>query len=114
MGGNNKESSIIEIFCTSMEFQDLAEATGYGIEEEGIPYRINFEAIKQGEVYDICHRNGIGVTIHIDEGVVAVFYRQLKEHKPLFDYHVKELEIAKTIGKNAARIIKKKPFIEII
>jgi len=49
----------------------------------------------------------------VSEERVSVFTRQLKKPGPLFDYMVTENEIAKTIGKNAARIVKNKPFIDL-
>jgi hypothetical protein len=106
-------SSKIVIYCTTVEDQHLAEATGYGIEEEGLPYEIRNGPISQEEVCNTCHRDGIGVAVHIQGGIVSVFCRQLKEQKPLFLWEEPDLEFARMIGKNAARIIKKKPFVDI-
>lgn len=103
----------IEIFCGSPRAELLARMVGYGIEEEGLPYQITVGEILWTEVYAACHSPGLGVAILVDEGNVSVFTRQLQEKRPLFDFPIQgeEREKAKTVGKNAARIIKNKPFI---
>ena len=108
----NNSLPVIEILCEDGQ-QGLAEAVGYGIEEEGLPYHINYGAFTPSDAYDICHGVGLGVSILIREGTVSVFTRQLQEKRPLFDYPVRNVEMAKSIGKNAARIIKNKPFIDL-
>lgn len=103
----------IEIYCENPESQLLAEAVGYGIEEEGLPYKIITEKLTVAEAYEITKRAGLGVVTTVSVEQVAVFARQLKKPGPLFDYKVTENEMAKTIGKNAARIVKNKPFLDM-
>lgn len=103
----------IEIYCSDPESELLAEAVGYGIEEEGLPYNIIMEKLTPIEAYELTKRAGLGVVAMVSEERVAVFTRQLKKPGPLFDDMVTENEIAKTIGKNAARIVKNKPFFEM-
>ena len=103
----------IEIYCGDPGSQFLAEAVGYGIEEEGLPYRIITEQLTQPEAYELTKRAGLGVVAIVSVERVTVFARQLKKPQPLFDYMVTENETAKTIGKNAARIVKNKPFLEV-
>ena len=109
----NNSLPVIEILCAEAGSQDLAEAVGYGIEEEGLPYHITCGAFTSSDVYELCHGVGLGVSILIREGTVSVFTRQLQEKRPLFAYPVRSVEMAKAIGKNAARIIKNKPFIDL-
>ena len=103
----------IEIYCRDPESQLLAESVGYGIEEEGLPYKIIAEKLTVAEAYELTKRAGLGVVAMVSAEQVVVFTRQLKKPGPLFDYSVTENEMAKTIGKNAARIVKNKPFLEM-
>ncbi len=103
----------IEIYCGDPEAQFLAEAVGHGIEEEGLPYKIITEKLTHLEAYELTKRAGLGVVATVSEERVAVFTRQLKKPGQLFDDTVTENETAKTIGKNAARIVKNKPFLEM-
>ena len=103
----------IEIICNSLEFEYLADAVGYGIEEEGLPYHISVGESANLDAYEHSQSSGLGVAVGVEERTIAVYCRQLKEEKPLFEYTVTEPEMAKTIGKNAARIIKNKPFIDM-
>lgn len=103
----------IEIYCNDLESEFLAKAVGYGIEEEGLPYKIITEKLTVAEAYELTKRAGLGVVAMVSAERVTVFTRQLKMSGPLFDYSVTENETAKTIGKNAARIVKNKPFLEM-
>lgn len=109
----NNSLPVIEILSSEEGQQGLAEAVGYGIEEEGLPYHITCGVYTRSDAYEICHGVGLGVSILIRAGTVSVFTRQLQEKRPLFDDPVRNAEMAKAIGKNAARIIKNKPFIDI-
>ncbi|HVI42258.1 MAG TPA: glycerol dehydratase reactivase beta/small subunit family protein, partial [Anaerovoracaceae bacterium] len=79
----------IEIFCGGVRSEGLAKAVGYGIEEEGLPYRITFGECTRMDAYEVSHRAGLGVSILVQEGNVSVFARQLQEKRPLFDYPVR-------------------------
>jgi hypothetical protein len=107
----------IEIFCTSLEKEPAARAVGYGIEEEGLPYAIHAIQSERGDcsgrtAYEAAHRSGLGVSVLISESWIEVYARQLQEERPLFRHETEAGEAAKTIGKNAARIIKNKPFLD--
>ncbi|HYE68484.1 MAG TPA: glycerol dehydratase reactivase beta/small subunit family protein [Anaerovoracaceae bacterium] len=103
----------IEIYCGDLQSETLAKAVGYGIEEEGLPYKILTEKLTEIEAHELTKRAGLGVVAMVSADRVTVFARQLKKPEPLFDYMVTENETAKTIGKNAARIVKNKPFLEV-
>jgi len=91
----------------------LAEAVGYGIEEEGLPSRLIAGIATYEEAYELTRQAGLGVAVMVKENRAAVFTRQLKEQKPLFEITITKMEEAKSIGKNAARIVKRKPFIDL-
>lgn len=103
----------IEILYDSEKGKSLAEAVGYGIEEEGLPYSVSQSRDTHKDACEFSAGGGLGVAIGIKQDKIAVFCRQLKKARPIFEYAVTELETAKTIGKNAARIIKNKPFIDL-
>ena len=102
----------IEIFCNGLQSEHIARAVGYGIEEEGLPYHISIGEYLWTDVYKTSRGSILGVAIQVQEGKICVYARQLKENRPLFDCRVSGSEQAKIIGKNAARIIKNKPFID--
>jgi len=92
-------------------FMSRAEQVGYGIEEEGLPYRLreNETPFVEGQA-DII-KKGLGVAIGLDGELACVFNRQLKKEEPFLNYSGNDNEQLRIIGKNGARIIKHKPFI---
>ncbi len=100
----------INIFYTPGS-KERAEQVGYGIEEEGLPYRFKEHAEPFTEGQTDIARKGLGVAIGLDEGLACVFNRQLKKEEPFLNYHGNDNEQLRIIGKNGARIIKHKPFV---
>ena len=88
-----------------------AEQVGYGIEEEGLPYRLRENAAPFDEGQADIIKKGLGVALGLDGEVVYVYNRQLKKEEPFLNYHGNDNEKLRVIGKNGARIIKHKPFI---
>jgi len=88
-----------------------AEQVGYGIEEEGLPYRLreNDTPFEEGQA-DII-KKGLGVALGVDSKTAYVYNRQLKKEEPFLNYTGDDQEQLRIIGKNGARIIKHKPFI---
>jgi len=103
----------IEIYCCDSGSEPLARAVGYGIEEEGLPYEIIGKTLGRAEACELTKRPGLGVVVLVSEGSAAVYTRQLKTQDPLFDIKAPETEKARTVGKNAARIVKNKPFLDL-
>lgn len=111
--GDKRPLPAIEIFCLDDESCSLAESIGFGIEEEGLPHRILMQRISPADAYELTRKSGLGVVIVVSEGSAAVYTRQLKLPKPLFVLDETKEEAAKALGKNAARIIKNKPFLDL-
>lgn len=88
-----------------------AEQIGYGIEEEGLPYRLREKASPFDEGQGDIIKKGLGVAIGLDGEVAYVYNRQLKKEEPFLHYKGSDDEQLRIIGKNGARIIKHKPFI---
>lgn len=103
----------IEIYCEDPQSERLAAAVGYGIEEEGLPFKIMSGSLGSAEAYEYTRRSGLGVVVVVSGEKASVFTRQMRTPEPLFEFRVAGAEAAKTLGKNAARIVKNKPFIDL-
>jgi len=88
-----------------------AEQVGYGIEEEGLPYRLREKIAPFEEGQADIVKKGLGVAIGLDSEIAFVYNRQLKKEEPFLNYSGNDNEQLRIIGKNGARIIKHKPFI---
>ena len=100
----------INIFF-SMENEERARQIGYGIEEEGLP-RCGFESDNPfEEALEDTKKKGLGVAIALDKEKAQIFCRQFKKEEPFMHYAGIENETLRVVGKNAARILKHKPFI---
>ncbi len=109
----NPDLPAIEIYCADEESEGVARAVGYGIEEEGLPYYIIKEAISREAAWELTKAPGLGVVVLAWERNAAVFTRQLKTMDSLFHITRPAVETARAVGKNAARIVKNKPFIDL-
>ncbi|MCI3029299.1 glycerol dehydratase reactivase beta/small subunit family protein [Desemzia sp. C1] len=83
----------------------------FGIEEEGIPYLIkkndNSNAISSA--YEASKESRLSVGIGCNQSEVVVHYKNLEMKKYLFkvsDYQSKPKELMRTLGSNAARLVK--------
>ena len=90
---------------------ERAEQVGYGIEEEGLPYRLREKIAPFEEGQADIVKKGLGVAIGLDSEIAFVYNRQLKKEEPFLNYSGNDNEQLRIIGKNGARIIKHKPFI---
>lgn len=109
----NKPS--IYIFCNKNEENNsLINQIGYGIEEEGIPFKIFFKKEKSPYklAYNAAQESKLGIGIGVNNEQVLLQMKKLKEKEPVFNITVKDLEAAKLMGINAARLEKKIPFKE--
>ena len=101
--------------------EDLAYQISYGIEEEGLP-RCGFETDEPfSDALEDTVKKGLGVAIGVDGDKAQIFCVQFKKSEPFMSYELSDesIEIAndqvndrlRIVGKNAARILKHKPFI---
>lgn len=88
-----------------------AEQVGYGIEEEGLPYRLTVSDEPFDEAQTDIVRKGLGVSVGLDAELACIFNRQLKKEEPFMNYNGNDNEKLRITGKNGARIVKHKPFI---
>ena len=108
--------------------EELAYQISYGIEEEGLP-RCGFETDEPfADALEDTIKKGLGVAIGVDGKKAQIFCVQFKKSEPFMSYELgredadEEETAAKVsgeeiddrlriVGKNAARILKHKPFI---
>lgn len=88
-----------------------------GIEEEGVPYfKKAADNVDSAAVlgYKAAEASHLGVGIGICENEIVLHYSKLKESEPLFTIQTtKDSERLRTIGSNAARLVKRMPFKEL-
>lgn len=107
------ERYIIKVYVEET-LRDKAAALCSGIEEEGVPYTLKIHCFGSQE-YDMTNRfdSGIQVFADIRSSSVNVYFKQLKADRPYLSYGIRDDAELKLIGKNAARLAKKKPLIII-
>lgn len=112
----NKPS--IYIFCNEkIKNNELVNQIGYGIEEEGIPFKVYFK--EENSAYNLAknaaQRSKLGIGIGIDSNnKVVLQMEKLSKKSPIFDKKIEDFFQAKIMGINAARLEKKIPFKEFI
>lgn len=107
-----QEDYKILIFYTEKQGERLASEVGYGIEEEGLPCRIVMGEYDGNAVWEANRGSGLGVSVLVESAGIFVYCRQLKTMTPLFECANATWNHARILGKNAARIVKNKPFLE--
>jgi len=84
-----------------------------GLEEEGVPVVVREG---NGDAEELGHRaarlSPLEVGIGLDsQGKAVIHHRKLRRHQPLFTVHLNlRPEAARTVGTNAARLVKVVPF----
>lgn len=102
----------IYVLENAKNFQGVMDVC-WGIEEEGIPYeKIEiFNGSAKELSYKGAQESVLGVGIGIDESQVVLNYNKLTKEKPLYSIGLQSNEmILRSIGANAARLVKKVPF----
>lgn len=98
----------------NLTVRNLIKSVFWGIEEEGIPYHIfegkNIDSDELG--YEASKISRLGVGIGIDDNYITLYYEKLKLGEALFKYETSAEEYKlRSLGTNAARLIKGDPFI---
>jgi hypothetical protein len=119
---NAKKSAIVAVVIHVMENvcdQNIAREILLGLEEEQVPYRLEAVKYKLDTAIATAHRASrksiFGVGISIAPDMAVLHYRRLSIDKPLLILPIKagDLKPYRTLGLNAARFIKGRPFDEI-
>lgn len=101
--------------------EEPAHQISYGIEEEGLP-RCGFESDEPfTDALEDTVKKGLGVAIGVDGKKAQIFCVQFKKSEPFMNYDLggeraaagndEVNDLLRIVGKNAARILKHKPFI---
>ncbi|GAB6137069.1 glycerol dehydratase reactivase beta/small subunit family protein [Halanaerobaculum tunisiense] len=108
------DKPIICIFTTSgYKDSELVAQIGYGIEEEGIPFRVCLQQDNNIEklAYYAAQKSSLGVGVGVGSGErVILQMKKLKQDSPVFDKIINKNSQAKKMGSNAARMVKGLPF----
>ena len=103
----------IKVFydCDHLSVSDFVSVL-LGIEEEGIPYDI--QAVHSADVLELAHNasldSRLGVGVGISKEGVVLQYEKLDKAAPLFRIKFYQTDQFRSLGSNAARLVKKIPF----
>lgn len=113
---NSLNRYLICIYCNEeIKGHKLVDQIGYGIEEEGIPFKIYFkeENSVHNLAYNAAQQSKLGIGIGVDSNKnIVLQMEKLKKRNPIFDKKIENFDQAKIMGVNAARLEKKIPFKE--
>ena len=113
MPAMEQERPVIKLyFDEKSASQETIKQVMYGIEEEGVPCDASPAS---GSALTLAVEAGrasrLEVGLGVDAVAVALHYSKLEPDAPLFQVHAKEdSERLRSIGANAARLVKKQPF----
>lgn len=115
MGRDNPSKPSIVIAMSPSMNQSLIQEVLFGIEEEGIPFTIEFHS--KGEVRELAfqaaRQSKLNVGIGFFEDCIVLHQRNMPEN--LFIYRIQNVkqvtrEALRTFGINSARVVKSIPF----
>lgn len=96
--------------------REALDQLAYGMEEEGIPYRV--ETCAEGSraaalAWDAAQASRLGVGVGADGAAAVLHTARLEEDKPLFSVSIRSNEGLRSLGANAARLVKKLPLKQL-
>lgn len=110
---------IVIVTCSEWQRYANIKEIMYGIEEEQVPFEIWKEFHKAEDIvhtaYKAAIRSAFDVGMCCATNGIVIHHRKLKKQNPLFYFlnqHCNPKD-ARTLGINAARLVKGKPFAEI-
>ena len=110
-GLNNKPSIKVFYDCDHLSVNDFINVL-LGIEEEGIPYDI--QEVHCADVLELAHNasleSRLGVGVGISKEGVVLQYEKLDKAAPLFRIKFYQTDQFRSLGSNAARLVKKIQF----
>lgn len=113
----NQKPAIL-IYLTEAPQDLYLEEVLLGIEEEGIPFQLEHVATENvvKAAYEAAGRSDLAVGIGCDGERIVVHYRNLPVEQPLFNverYQLKMKQTLRSLGSNAARLVKRTAFKEL-
>lgn len=100
----------VHVLCSpdapSAAFKELL----YGLEEEGIPWENDTKA---GDAlplaWEAAQASRLGVGVGMDGQSIVLHFNKLDREQPLYRIPARSLGLARVLGANAARLVKKLP-----
>lgn len=116
MQQNNSIKPAINIYYDKHISEKDFFALMHGIEEEGIP----FELIPENSTnvidlsYEACCSSKLGVGLGVSKDEIVLHYEKLDKSSPLYRINIKSKNsVVRSLGSNAARLVKRMPFKDI-
>jgi len=115
INGSDHKPSII-IMTQNGELETHWHQVLFGIEEEGIPYKIrqgNTNRSIEEQAYEAAHQSALAVALASNSEEIIVHYKNLPKQTPLFRTRYSQVIQAsqlRDLGCNAARLVKGIPF----
>jgi hypothetical protein len=110
-GPNTRPTIKVYYDCDHLSVSDFTGVL-LGIEEEGIPYDVL--EVHESAVLELAYKasldSRLGVGIGISKEGIVLQYEKLDKAAPLFKIKLYQKELFRSIGANAARLVKKMPF----
>ncbi|MDO5713148.1 MAG: glycerol dehydratase reactivase beta/small subunit family protein [Tissierellia bacterium] len=111
--GKEDSIAIVIAYSKSVEDSKILDFICYGIEEEGIPYKLVAMDIKDAIslAKEGAKQSKLGIGLSLDEeGKGCLNHSNFKDDKVLFLKKIKTEEDARILGTNGARLMKGIPF----
>lgn len=100
----------VHVLCSpdapSAAFKELL----YGLEEEGIPWENDMKAGGALPLaWEAAQASRLGVGVGMDGQSIVLHFNKLDREQPLYRIPARSLGLARVLGANAARLVKKLP-----
>ena len=109
---SNVEDSPVAIIVSLLARESpLSEQIGYGIEEEGVPFRVRASHDDDLTVaaYEAACDSGLRIGVAVAEHEIVLHHQRLPRNEPLFAVADPSVSVARAVGTNAARLAKRTP-----
>ena len=110
-GPDNRPTIKVFYDCDHLSVSDFTNIL-LGIEEEGIPYDV--QEVHESNCLELAYKasleSRLGVGIGISKEGIVLQYEKLDKAAPLFKIKLYQKDLFRSLGANAARLVKKMPF----
>lgn len=110
-GPDNRPTIKVFYDCDQLSVSDFTNIL-LGIEEEGIPFDV--QEVHESNCLELAHKasleSRLGVGIGISKEGIVLQYEKLDKAAPLFKIKLYQKDLFRSLGANAARLVKKMPF----
>lgn len=109
------ESTVAIIVSLLAEASPLSEQVGYGIEEEGVPFRTRtgHDGNPTVAAYEAACDSTLRIGVAVAKREIVLHHQRLPRNDPLVAVDGSSESVARAIGTNAARLAKHTPLKSI-